>query len=357
MKKIAIIVPLREELKGILELLKELNVSQPTFSRKEANYVRISYHPRHGDDVDIDMHALDPENRDAMGNVVTSARVAGILADHRPHLMLLVGIAGSMNADKVRLGDVVVSIGAKYLQPDKLTTFKDALHAIDGDCYKTPAPPKRADCKLAIHPLKILGGLGPSAVMRFRKDYVWLTASEVPYSGYADFLRKRPIQHLQHAHATLANLPDCTEHLKCCHPQSRVHFGDILGSEWVVDDLDYIAFVQHRNNNDEWDLYKQRDLVRGTNEWSKRNKWDNTPIDAVDMETYGFFKAVAAYNAGVSSPNQNPRAVAMAFRGISDMARDKDPLDDTTQGEIRKLAVRNAVRVAIDFIDFTRMIG
>ncbi|MDE1993414.1 MAG: hypothetical protein KGI75_13000, partial [Rhizobiaceae bacterium] len=119
--------------------------------------------------------------------------------------------------------------------------------------------------------------------------------------------------------------------------------GTILGSHWVVDSDKYAEYLRWKNENSHLDFYK----MNKPSEYTQRCTWGNSGIHAVDMETYGFFKAIDFLNK-----TRRVKVPGFAIRGISDYAAGKSNLDVTSDGSHRAKAVTNAMLVTIEFLRF-----
>jgi purine-nucleoside phosphorylase len=360
-------IPLGEEFDVVVSTLQDLGAKFGKSLTRQDEYVLCDYHVQAlKRDIDLHLVAMDPSNRQAMGNIISSARVAGQLFHIQPRHVMLVGLAGSLDAGNVRLGDVVVSNSAKYLRPDKCVTIDDTLAFANGHALRSSPYPKSGD-KIQVHEMKKAGS---QSVFRLRRDHVRYQPSETKMQPYALAMSKQALSRaaLKPPRAALdymLSVPASLAVDKAGQPiphavyeLPKIHFGDILGSEWVIDSEEYANFVVERNSDDAWDWYSQKDAIELAEyraglrsevigEGKLRNEWEkSSPLYAVDMETYGFMKvAVELHRTGRYVPN-----TAFAIRGISDLARRKADLDRSSGGEIRKIAVRNALTVALDLL-------
>lgn len=344
--KILIFVPLKEEFDGIIQLLDERKAKCASTPNGDRPTLHYTLDPDTRRERHILLYAMDPDNRQAMGNIMSCARVSSALINHRPRMVLLVGIAGSLDASEVRLGDVVISDTAKYLHPDKLTPINNGQFHVEDDCYDSTDASVDSS-KIVIHRIKTVGS---GNALRIRRDYVRCDASSVFLQDYKSSLRNNTVAGLESTKLICEAIDEIDDVGAVSRDVPIVKMGDILGSEWVVDCPDYIKFVKNRNASTDWDWYSQNDRLKNTKEAEKRNRWQPDPILAVDMESYGFLKAVDGYNRWGYEGRQSVTQ-AIALRGICDLAADKGRLDGISSGEIRHIAVRNAMRTALDIID------
>jgi len=289
---------------------------------------------------------MDRNNRDAMGNISTAAIASAIITADYPNIVFLVGLAGSVDSSTVRLGDVVVSSSAKFIAPDKIRKLSSATDVVvNMTGQQVQSLRAQHSGMFVIDDRKVYLG---DHYFRFRRDVASCSLSTTRLAGYQIHLRRNGLDGLDPVgDSALAGLEnDTVERVRNDNP--RVHFGSILGGEWVVDSARFVDFLRERNDRMDVDYYTQKEAL-GTRtgsptEGAKRNRWDPNPILAVDMESYGFLKSVSAIaERGIGLQ-------AFTVRGISDLAAGKAELEKVTGDGVRKIAVHNAAHVAIDFI-------
>lgn len=346
------LVPLREEMKYIDKYLTEelkSPYSRLTNERYEPSH-KVHVFERWNDDTrrmhDLTFIVLDDGDRQIMGNISTVAAAIISVQNYTPDVVILIGIAGSMY-EKVRLGDVVFSTAAKMWSPDKLKKLdskKEVFAPIPTLTAAAIAKIKK-DKKILVDPRKTVS---TGHFFRFRKDLVSCEIAQNRRDAFARRHRDNPMTLSPVDAAVLRGCDkDAIEALKNDRP--AVHFGTLMGSEWVVDSAEFVTFAAERNLDNTYDYYSQKDALKAKpgeeGEGSKRNRrWDTTRMLAVDMESYGFFKAIETLN-GFGSTVQ-----AFSIRGISDLAAEKTDLDDLSEERVRRLCVHNATRVALDFV-------
>jgi nucleoside phosphorylase len=330
-RKIVIFVPLHEEMKYIHDRLRKVGFEPvPDTLHYDPNRPSHLYRGIAADRSSFFLvfRVIDAANRDVMGNINAATEVLAGLGAHRPHFAILIGLAGSLRPEEVRLGDVVIADAAKFLFPDKLRpldkereTFADAAGPMSSG---SPTAVIRVDKRK-----RFLG----SNFFRFRRDWVHNSRSTELLARYVEYQQKHQLRDLENS-----PIDDVSP---------RLHFGAIFGCDWVVDSEAYVKFVVERDQDDSQDWYQQRgrqDPSRQA-EARKRNRWGAEKLLAVDMESFGFLKAAEAYGA---SGGQTLRAFVV--RGISDLAAKKSILDEKTAGRERTRAVHNAAIVALDII-------
>jgi nucleoside phosphorylase len=266
-----------------------------------------------------------------MGNAYTLARITPIIEIEKPHGCFLVGLAGSLKPDGIRLGDVVVSSRSKSLYPDKVKKLADAREEVrEKSRLSLPDP----NGLLLIDDRKVVLG---DNFLRFRRMFARATVSEPiahDYVRYASTAAPLPLKGV-----TASDFPVLRPGSENPNPSPKE--GTIFGSDMVVDSEKYVAFVLERNTDDSADYYHQKAGGR-----SPLQKWFRSDLEAVDMETFGFLLL-----SQVSGEHFGFR-LYFAVRGISDLATDKEPLDKSTSDKVREIAIFNAVEVTLDMIDY-----
>lgn len=275
-----------------------------------------------------------PENRievhliKGMGNILSAAHVGtafGRLGSVR--LALLVGISGALDVGSVGLGDVVISNSVKYYTPDKIYHADDrekdllpitremrALHIQNGG--RSPLPLPAPDKALAFDDRDIVHG---NNVLRFLRDQVF---------------------HADHDNVGHIFVDDMTRSSK--PPAYTLKSGTLLGSNWVIDSGTYSDYIKQKNEWVDFDYYYLNDRA----EYHARCKWDKDVICAVDMESYGFFKAVAEFSKRVTNVK------AYAVRGISDLCAGKSEEDKKHGNQNRRIATQNSTNAALSLIEY-----
>lgn len=261
-----------------------------------------------------------------LGNVKIATQVLPIVMNAKPRACILVGIAGSLDKNKLRLGDVVVSAGVKIIYPDKLKQFDSSKEVFVDQAVGD----QKIDDRISVDVRKRFLG---ESFFRFRRQFLRNDKSLTLLSHYLTFLTKEPV--VLEPVLQIENLnPNVLE-------------TTILGSDFVFDSTEYIQFLNERNV----DLSKDYYVQKSNPEDADRNIWLETELLAVDMESYGYFQALEKLI------NHHGTTTAFSIRGISDYASGKEDLDtehSTDVRPIRSVAASNAVLVAVDMIKFLR---
>jgi nucleoside phosphorylase len=269
-----------------------------------------------------------------MGNTYTLGRITPIIALQQPNACFLVGVAGSLGAERAKLGDVVVSSRAKAMFADKIKTVDPSKEEVrrrpDFDLLN-------ANGVIFIDERKMFRDRdsGEKDFLRFRRMFARSEMSEIMVARYANYVRGATLELAGVSREQFAGLP---ENLQNAAPAVRE--GTMFGSDMVIDSESYVRFILERDTDEAADYYNQKAGGR-----DQRQRWfASTPL-AVDMESFGFLTM-----AMLSKEDFARHYVTV--RGISDMAAGKEDLDRTTGQGIRQIAVRNAVKVAIDMINY-----
>jgi nucleoside phosphorylase len=263
-----------------------------------------------------------------MGNTFALGRIAPYLADIRPHASFLVGLAGSIDPN-VNLGDVIVSSRSKAIFPDKIKTLNPNKEEVADRANITIPHPNGA--KVWVDSRKVVFGGG--SFLRYRRATARSRRSEMLLARYAAYLQRSARLALDAV--SVADIPALDPNLENAAPQ--IHEGTILGSDMVIDSQDYLAFVQERDKDSLADVYNQRGM-------HARQQWFPLTLLAVDMESFGFLQLAAQERQFTD--------LYLTVRGISDLAAGKEDLDASTAHQVRDIAVQNAVKVAIDLLNY-----
>lgn len=254
-----------------------------------------------------------------MGNLRTATAVLDKLGDLESSICFLVGMAGSLAPDVCQLGDVVVSYEVKAMYADKVKRRDPRKEVF--------APDVATGSQVVLDPRK---KLLTDSYLRYRRDYVrWMTSAGLA-AQYLNFARQNAPGLTTVDRSRVPKLDRSLEHM---NPEPMQ--GVILGSELVIDCQEFVDFLQHRNRTTLDDVYA-----------GARGKWFDSDILAVDMESYGFFKAV---EAGFRA---NGTSLALAVRGISDLAAKKTGLETSSKNAVRNIATINAVQTTLHILEF-----
>jgi nucleoside phosphorylase len=266
-----------------------------------------------------------------MGNAYTLARITPVIEIEKPHACFLVGLAGSLEPDKVKLGDVVVSSRSKSLYPDKVKTLNKVTEEVRSKSNLNLPDPNGL---LLIDDRKVLM---VDSFLRFRRMFARAAMSEPIASDYVRYASTAAALPLKDVKSS--DFPSLRARSENLNPSPKE--GTIFGSDMVVDSKKYVQFVLEKNKDDSADYYHQK--ARGR---SPLQKWFKSDLEAVDMETFGFLLL-----SQVSGEHFGSR-LYFAVRGISDLAAEKEALDGSTGDRIREIAIFNAVEVTLDMIDY-----
>lgn len=252
-----------------------------------------------------------------MGNVAASAFVGRSFLNFEPDLLISVGISGSMSRDDVRLEDVVISNQVKYYAPDKVGEFttKDKvkhISSIESAGEHIPGE-YRIDSRDVID----------NIYLRYLREHIILSEFSHDLDLFFDYRQ------------------DAGSADQILLKDANLVRGTILGSNWVLDSGKYAEYLHWKNENNHLDFYK----MNRSAEYAQRCSWGNSSLHAVDMETYGFFKAIHYLNK-----TRRNKVPGFAIRGISDYAAGKSDLDNLSGGSHRAKAVENAMLVTIEFL-------
>lgn len=242
-----------------------------------------------------------------MGHLASALTTMHLLGRESYDAVFIVGIAGTLAPEKYRLGDVVVSAGAKYIGFDKISKLEAGITP-KLDLLEAPLPGNG----MRIRRSQIRNPRSDSKVVRYVKE-----ASLALPPGLRDLI-------LQDNGGEKRITP-------------KVHSGLILGSDWVVDSSDWVDFLDSKNSSfsDDWYVKAGSPSDRG------RTDWIEGDIACVDMESFGFFKAVST---------SGDQMHAIAVRGISDACAGKSGLEATTNNSVRDTASANAAAVLVDLM-------
>ncbi len=326
MSKYAIFVALSEEMTyAIDEMERHGSFAAPPKLEMPRGSTKFHYNLKRyqGNDYRIEVSLIK-----GMGNIISAAHVGtafqkgGQLA---PDIALLVGISGSLDAGSVGLGHVIVSNFVKYYSPDK-------IHHLDGrDVVRIDATLREKHISTGARRTHPVGPLD---------DKIAVDDRDLVYGDNAIRFLRDQIYHPDPDNTGALFVKDANEHKeKLPYP---LKLGTLLGSSWVVDSETYTSYLKQKNDWVDFDYY----FLNDPDGFKERCRWDDEPPLAVDMESYGFFKAVAQF----SKLETNVRAYAI--RGISDLCADKTALDKNTKNNNRKVATENAIKTALLMIQY-----
>ena len=332
---VTLFVPLEEEAHYICNALKDQEakmISPTSFLHGADCYVFEKKFGRSAT-AQINCHVI----RD-MGNLRAATRIGSTLfGPHgsRDNLVILIGLAGSLDKKNVGIGDVVISNEVKSYAPDKVKKIdrkKESFYQVPDGSESWAFKQDVESGKISVDERdKIL----KDSYFRYRRRVVRWDQSTRSIGRFLREVRSDPVQ-LSCVDGSL--LPDGFEHL--ANDEPKICTGALLGSDFVIDCDEYVRLIHEKNSDLSLDIYTQK--KGGTDH--DRHDWSTSDLLAVDMESLGFFTLLR------DAPGQT--RTAMSIRGISDVASEKEHLDVETEKTLRDLAVKNAIRVAIDFVEF-----
>ena len=283
--------------------------------------------------VNVIVHTLP-----AMGNIEAALLAGAGIAQANPELVILVGLAGSMNPSEVQLGDVVISNQAKLYSSDKV---------------KALSPPSGPETRhYRFNDERSNGGdeividrrdaLMSKSFLRYERRYVESKQTDQLISELQ--LKLRP-----GAKSLLRVNPDFVPSAYRTGYISRgsikIHSGWILASQHVVDSAEYRDYLNEKNKDQKLDVHRQ------TGEQG-RCQWTNGELLAVDMESYGLLRAVELLRTTHAKYGGAPNLHgAIVVRGISDLSEEKAESDGKSGNETRRVAVYNATEITLRIIE------
>jgi len=327
-KNIVIFVPLQEEMEYIFNYLTHENkaVATQEFYDENISEYNFHYHVPRRESICLKFIVLGD-----MGNLVSATKLAKAVRISDIEMAILVGLGGSLDPNQCKLGDVLIAYEVKTIYPDKIkkidkTTevFSDLSDAGEG--------------KFKIDPRKKI--MSDSFFRLKRRFHRWELSSDW-VSRYCNHLKSYPLEILHPVRAD-SELPE--EFNKLANATPNVISGTILSGDFVVDSEEFADFLLERNNSIDMDYYNQKNSVK--KDKKSEVNWFKSRVPVVDMETLGFFAAANELRNWL-----NP-GFLFSIRGVSDVARNKSQLDESTQDGIRNIAVRNAIITAIDLIEY-----
>ncbi|CAO4164110.1 hypothetical protein [Methylorubrum populi] len=270
------------------------------------------------------------------GNTRAAASVAAAFDQFRPQVILLAGLAGSLDPAQARLGDVFVIDMAKLLYADKIKEL-DQAHELLGPQPAIPSNGIAPDGRRMFDERKAAMG---NSVLRYRRDLASDAVGSIMVASYMNGLASRKLLSLEGVTDQVLGAIPPAEVTRYVNANPEIRSGVVLASEMVIDSQPYIDFLQERNADEDIGWY----AVHGGSEASARNPWVSGDMPIVDMESYGFFKfAETMGRSGVTLR-------AFAVRGVSDLAAGKAALDKSSKDQVRAIAARNATVVALDLL-------
>ena len=277
---------------------------------------------------------------DGMGHIPAVLGTSSTVSSMSPRLAIMVGIAGTMQPAEVGLGDVVISNQAKFFASDKVAALKKAngtpTEYLLGDLADIKNG--RANGKIVVDRRdRFLA----DSFFRYERGYVESCYTDDIITTVEPDLKLVSLKSLEEI-----DLPDSIRELESSNRERKVHGGWLLGGNHVVDSKEYREYLNEKNKELALDIHRQK----GDHE---RVQWKNGELLAVDMESYGFLKAVElarttpAYLGGCQN-----LIGGIVVRGISDLCEEKSDLDASfPKNDIRRIAVENATEICLRLIE------
>ncbi len=291
LSKILILVALPEE----AGYLREAIAGRDGWGRpKPSDNFRVNYRPPPEGRVEVTVRTLE-----GMGPVEACIAASQSITEFSPTIAMMVGIAGSLCEDTANMGDVVVSTRSKLYAPDKIQELDDryiigSLDNVISGRVVVDARDKHFN----------------DSFMRYRRDYIDAKGLQ---ADVAAFIERRNSWGFKLINAC------------------------ILGTDHVVDSVEYRDYLNDKDKDPRLDVHKQTGEMH-------RVRHVVDPVVAVDMESYGFFRAVQAIGPACLGNR------AVVFRGISDLCAGKKGFDGD-KNQYRRRALHNAADVALSFIE------
>ena len=274
---------------------------------------------------------------DGMGHIEAVVGTGSAIATITPQLVVMVGIAGSLNPNEVGLGDVVVSNGAKFYASDKVAQIypEDAKAQYVFGQAKDLKKAKKGEV-IVDERDRFLS----SSFLRYERKIVNSSPMDGLLSGLESHLQQSQLGQLEDK-----KLPEMFAALTSSKRDRSVHFGWLLGSHHVVDSAEYRDYLVEKNLETELDVHRQKGDA-------DRVRWEDSPILAVDMESYGVLRAVETARTTPDLEGGCSNLFGgVIVRGISDICEYKGDLDKETGNAIRRVAAANATEVALSLIE------
>jgi nucleoside phosphorylase len=283
-----------------------------------------------------------------MGNIEASLLAGAGIAQSNPDLVMMVGLAGSMNPTVVHLGDVVISNQAKLYVSDKVKAFETTPKVNGTRRYRFNDQPSTGPDEIVVDRRDALMS---KSFLRYERKYVESTPTDELISDMELHLRSI-VEQLSRVEPN--HVPMTHRDVYAARGKVKLHAGWILASQHVVDSAEYRQYLQQKNTDLSLDVHRQ------TGE-PGRSQWKPGELLAVDMESYGLLRAVELLRTTPESQGGVRQLIGgIVVRGISDLCEEKTESDIGSGQATRKIAVRNATEVAltiIESIDYSRLLG
>lgn len=257
-----------------------------------------------------------------MGNERSAAMTAAMWHYHTSPYVILIGIAGIIQVDKYRLGDVIVATDAKTRFPNKVKALAAGKEIVI-DRAKTPVKSTTARyIDENVTEVDSRDKFFGNGYLRHIRDKA---ASGRARQLVSEYMKDLPMR-LSKIRIADSNVPSA---LVGPNRPPQIFNSPVFSWGMVVDNEEYRKFLIEKNDDYCLDYYN--------------GEADGLPIACVDMESFGFFSFFEELNRfGVAPP------AVFTVRGLSDHTGNKKTAGDNW----RRLALVNAAHAAIDLIDW-----
>lgn len=327
--RVLVIVPLLEERDYFYETIKGRSGWSPPRTTRET--------------MQFDFHEGDREagvvvkTIAKMGHLDTILALNAAVVPFSPQLVILLGLAGSMDPHVVGLGDVVISNQVKIYAANKIGTIsQDETQKPTYKFFPIPPPASVDNCIIVDDRDRVQA----YSYMRYERDFVESTSVDHALSTLERRLTSGELSPVPND-----MVPTNFRSYKSMNRNREIHYGWMFGSNHVVDSKEYRDYITEKNADDTFDIYKQLKEL-------DKMRWKEGRLLAVDMESYGFLKAVETLRRlPASQGGSNVLVGGIVVRGVSDMAEAKAATDRNSKHEIRRISVGNAAKITAQIIE------
>lgn len=327
--RVLVIVPLVEERDYFYETIKVRSGWNPPRARRET----MQFNFQEGDrEATVQVRTIA-----RMGHLEAVLALNAAVASFTPELVILLGLAGSMDPAEIGLGDVVISNQVKTYSANKVGTIsQDDTQQPIYKFFRIPPATSANGCVVVDERDR----MQEYSYLRYERDFVESTSVDGALSALESRLTDQEL-----APVPLATVPANFKSYESMQRDRGIHYGWIFGSHYVVDSKEYRDYISEKDKDLAFDIYNQLKEM-------DKVKWKEGKLLAVDMESYGVLKAVETLRRLPTIEGGSKALVGgIVVRGISDMAEAKAATDKNSKNEIRRIAVSNAAKVAAQIIE------
>lgn len=272
-----------------------------------------------------------------MGHLEAVLALNAAASSFTPELVILVGLAGSMDPNEIGLGDVVVSNQVKTYSANKVGTIsQDPSERPQYQFFTVPPTMAVKDCIIVDDRDRMQG----YSYLRYDREFVESSHVDTALSAL-----EGTITGLELKQVPMDVVPKNFAAYPSMKRDRSVHYGWLFGSHYVIDSKEYRNYVTEKNTSTEFDIYsqmKERTAVH----------WPPGKLLAVDMESYGVLKAVETLRTLPRISGGSEVLVGgIVVRGISDLSEAKAATERESKNALRKIAVQNAAEVAAQIVE------